>query len=629
MRNETRRSVTVTEDVILEDYGPISVTDEASVEDEIRQEQQRIANPNPEIDIKQLLKESCPHRVASWLGSTSRKDNREAFIRAADDALFNTAFCTITPEQVLLPLRRVRKHVRLSTEDGHFFNPRLLPMLDFYWTVVNRILMARQEAGHALSLPTIEHALKWAAAVGNLKEASKLWSRLIASELTPTLACYNAQMAAHVNNLAFSYHAATTFRVTERSLEMRSHTHRPQNLWGYITNPLQPLAHRTLKAQCLTLFKDLTQKQLSPNEETFVTLMTALARSGDIAAVSSILKSVWNIDVVQLDAFDEEEVESPTFYEDGHSLRPSAKLLTTIVHAYCINNDATQAWKLLDYTSRNYNLEIPDDAWEELYEWTYVLSVPRGGKKTERGEKDGQLGVDEMDSLIKLMTDEPYKRKLSPVMLHLRSRNLRYRHSAGGALETFRESLKLLHESCDRLQLKTSAIEYIARYLDGHLDNGLLSQAFVQAKVEFEQEFCDVAHQYQLLSQEAQHIISEPSFVNRFGGRDWTRRRLPQAIEELNVWLDGKMTYQLREAYIELEEWTADQEFDATARFSQAYIEGLAVYRVISSLELQWVYQRLKSLPWLLSCVRSDVNNNEKLARIQRYHNELRKNVPY
>lgn len=599
-----------------------------TVDKETQREPDTVVHVNTEIDIGQLLQEACAHRVASWLGSRSRKDNREAFIRAADDASFNAAICKITPEDIVLPLRRVQKHVKSYAEERHSFKPRLLVMLAHYWDLINRILIARQEAGHPLSLQTIEHALRWTAAVGDLREARKLWKTLRTNQLTPSLTCYNEFMASYVNRHAFSHQAALSFRVTERNLQMRASKYRPPPYRGYVVDPLQPLHRRTLKAQCLSLFKEISQKQLSPNEETFVTLMTALARSGDTAAVSSILKSVWNIDVQQLDAFDEEEVESPTFYEESHPLRPSKKLLQAIVHAYCINNDTAHAWKLLDYTSRNYNLDIPDEAWEELFEWTFVMSIPRRMSQVERrGEYEGLLPPSALSSLIELMTDEPHNRQLSPVMRHLYSRFLRYQKKPAQALKNFRKSLNLLHESCAHLQDKNAVIEAMAHNLNRHIDNGILSQAFVQAKVELEKAFQDVAQQYQLLSQEAQNIISEPLFALRAHDHTWVRRGIPQAVEELHVWLDSTIKYQLPQGNVELEDWTEGHTLDVHDRFSQVYLEGLAIYRIISSSELQWIYQRLKDLPRMLASLRQNYDSRGKVALIEAHKERLRKRV--
>jgi hypothetical protein len=119
------------------------------------------------------------------------------------------------------------------------------------------------------------------------------------------------------------------------------------------------------------------------NEETFRLLITAMGREGDLDSIANILKRVWQIDVEALLAADETSVPSARSYPEDSPFYPSNKLLFTLAHAYGTNNNIPLALRLVDYVSSQYSLPIPIEVWNELFQWTYVLSLtPRVLKRS-------------------------------------------------------------------------------------------------------------------------------------------------------------------------------------------------------------------------------------------------------
>ncbi|KAI7560298.1 hypothetical protein KC317_g9815, partial [Hortaea werneckii] len=92
-------------------------------------------------------------------------------------------------------------------------------------------------------------------------------------------------------------------------------------------------------------------------------------------------------------------------YPSTSPLHPTPSLLTTLAHAYGINNAIPTALKVIDHFSRCYALSIPHATWSELLEWTFVLSVPRTGQKAHHdGTRAGQLPLSAVGDLWETMT---------------------------------------------------------------------------------------------------------------------------------------------------------------------------------------------------------------------------------
>lgn len=161
------------------------------------------------------------------------------------------------------------------------------------------------------------------------------------------------------------------------------------------------------------------------NEESFRIVMTALAREGDLETVQSILHRMWNINVDGLRKGKDEEALKPKYMDPSNPLRPTANLLFTVAHAFGINNDIPIALRLVDFIARHYDLQIPRETWEQLFEWTFVLSLPRTGVKARTdGTREGELPQQAVANLWNTMTGTAYLIKPTMGMYNHLMRNL-------------------------------------------------------------------------------------------------------------------------------------------------------------------------------------------------------------
>ncbi|KAG0648809.1 hypothetical protein D0Z07_5055 [Hyphodiscus hymeniophilus] len=193
-------------------------------------------------------------------------------------------------------------------------------------------------------------------------------------------------------------------RVIPDNLEPRSWKKPPYTLQGYRVGP-----ENGIKFQVSQIFRQMVHAGVPGDEETFCLMIMGFAREGDTNSVGLTLRRVWGIDVDALLAIDESEMQPVKPYALDSPFYPSAKLLHTISHAYSINNDLPTALRAVDYVSRQYNIEIPTSVWNELLEWTFILSKRRYGSRVEGdGTTIGQLPPPAVSNLWNTMTSAPY-----------------------------------------------------------------------------------------------------------------------------------------------------------------------------------------------------------------------------
>lgn len=512
-----------------------------------------LSSASHHVSASPLLDEGCPERLMTWLISHPMG---HAFIVSATVEDFDRAFCALDPRVLADPFVRAQRHLgRAADADLELsFRRSLVDRLRSFAAHIDEIMVRRREFGAALSLSSCRHALRCAASVGDVRVADHIWDDVMApASVEPDIACYNAYLEAHMWNLAYSEIARKSFRNTKRTLELRSRIQRPRNLLGYRVSTRQPEPDWALRARALAIFQDITNKGLVTDEETFVNLMIGLARSADVPGVSSILKSVWNIDVDALDSYDEEELESPTYYPDSHPLRPTAKLLFAVVHSYAINNRVDKAWNLLDYISRNYALSIPLHVWDELFEWTYVLSLPRAKVQRDQGQSEGRIHMRQVEHLFNTLTDEPHNVKPSPIITNLLARTYRKRHMLEKCLDTVRTTEKNMVQQLEELRLMVDTIKAMLENPRGIIDNGMLSQKFVKFRNDFQLTFLSVRQQYAFMITETRQILKEDHFAVSGNQDAWSTLRLPQIIEEFEQYLPNFCDYRTTSGYVSIE----------------------------------------------------------------------------
>ena len=389
----------------------------------------------------------------------------QRFIDEADDLLFETAFCRLDVDYFVKPLTIMYRHMHPYLEEFKAEIQDLETRLQAVLDAIDRILTQRS-AERKLTLPIFRHLLKLAGTVGNAQLGRAVWTNMMPDDgIEPDLQCFNYYLESICWNRAYFKEERFLMRVLPALLKIRARRTR-RLFFGPGRDPVELQSHRvggpnqtpaekkfTIKEQAVGLFNGMTKLKLRGDEHTFINLMVAFAREGDLEGVKSILRSVWNIDVDALKDLDEEEIESPTFYEDNSPLRPSSHLLYCVAYVFGINNDFPQAFRLVDYISRNCNIPITTPVWQTLCEHCLVLSLHRSPNSVRFDQATGQLHLSVFDSFWRTMIDEPHNVVPDTIMTSMRLRITQERRNLAnsrGGLETM---VQLFYQS--RLELMT------------------------------------------------------------------------------------------------------------------------------------------------------------------------------
>lgn len=523
-------------------------------------------------EIEDILQERHPDRVLfTLLDPTFGRD----FIQHAQPSAFADAFTSIDPQYFVEPMKDVYRFMKpsISNDPTYRWVRRLEERFIMFKVHLNTIINIRRDSGHKLTLEVCRHFLDCARIMGDSEMAKHVMWRLMRSdEVVPDLHCYNYYMEACCWNHAWSKSEQWRLRVTPRILSIRAKHNRPADLKGHRVGKSAGLRY-----EMLALFKKLVADGHKGNEETFTTLMVAMGRENDLSGAKSILRSVYNINVDLLTQLDEEEVETPTYYEDDSPLRPSARLLFTVAHVFGSNNEVALASKLVDYISRQYNLQIPFDVWFHLFEWTLVLQLKRSASERKQGLALGQVGPATLQQLWDDMTDAPHNIIPDLVMRTLRARARR------DALQ-FEDTVSDLRIARDELEINRRNLhllsEELLSWLQSHTielrEGTKLSVEWYNLRRRFILESLRVDRDLTLLATALRQVFSEfhwpqytPTDINEEPDKErrrelqkawddgyhsraleWERCRLPSLMEEFAEYLPNRLTYKVTGGYV-------------------------------------------------------------------------------
>ncbi|KAI0191560.1 mitochondrial ATPase expression-domain-containing protein [Astrocystis sublimbata] len=116
-------------------------------------------------------------------------------------------------------------------------------------------------------------------------------------------------------------------------------------------------------------------------EDIVCTMMVALGRSGAIRFIgANILDRLFDIPTphaVPLQTIDEWAEELEARSEDPKPrINPTVRLMRAVVEAYGSNAEIATAAQLIEHINRVYKVPIPHDVWQDLMEWTLIMSAP-------------------------------------------------------------------------------------------------------------------------------------------------------------------------------------------------------------------------------------------------------------
>ncbi len=496
--------------------------------------------------MQELLEENNPDRIILGLVTPQIGDD---FVKNADDETFARAICALDPEHFIVPYRNLFRYLKpsLETQPRYRIVRSMEERMASFVNILDTLVTRRQEHGHFFGLDVYRHLLRCTAAAGIGSFARNVFRKVMPEEnLEPDLDCYNYFMEALTWNEAYSRHERYKLRIVTYNMLRRSSEIRPLGFHGHgVASPNNPNNQESIRLEILGIFNELVSQGLTGNEATFCNVMVAMGREGDLGSVKSVLKSVWNIDVEALDKYDEEELESPTYYEDTSPLRPSARLLFTVVHVFGTNNEVAIGGMLLDYISRNYNLDIPEHIWTHLLEWTMILSVQHGAPRLNSGHGEGRIARRAVESVYRVFHEEPYGVKPKIVDLILRVKARSEAKKLYRVVEDLRECMVLLEEQRTQLSELHDQIRAVIKgpnYLLVFSD-GVPSSEFLKLKRNYIMASLELDCHIQLISIAVRNTFKRKDWRSTDEGLDWPYRGIPNMLAEWEEWLPNVVPY--------------------------------------------------------------------------------------
>ncbi|KAI1172952.1 mitochondrial ATPase expression-domain-containing protein [Nemania sp. FL0916] len=203
------------------------------------------------------------------------------------------------------------------------------------------------------------------------------------------------------------------------------------------------------------LFRNLTTSQSYHISENFwCALMIALGRSGTLRLIGTdILQHVFGIRTP--DPFSDDPdgtwAMHPKFGDGPPRITPNAQLMRTVVEVYCSNGYIEVAVQLMEYISKTYDIPIPPDVWQDLLEWTYIMSSKPISTAWNMAKFRKRIPSSQAVEIIwNAMVSPPYNqtptfRSYSTLIGSLVSRGT---HDMAHVLPHMRKAILLYHEQC-------------------------------------------------------------------------------------------------------------------------------------------------------------------------------------
>jgi hypothetical protein len=230
----------------------------------------------------------------------------------------------------------------------------------------------------------------------------------------------------------------------------------------------------------IRLFRYIVYNGYRVNEELICAVMIAFGRAGSLKVVGTEI--LWNyFGIIPPESESLDSVPSATPFQDPRRLppppkvrlRPTVLLMRAIVETYGSNGEIRLAMHLVRELAIAHKIDIPPDVWQDLLEWTYIMSTPPAStawKKAGLHAKVPDRGT--VENIWHLMTVtfkvepgfEDYK-------VLIRTLIARRRSDPSEALSHMREALKLYHKQCRDYEVA------VFRYTQLRRDGGRLSHA--------------------------------------------------------------------------------------------------------------------------------------------------------
>lgn len=402
---------------------------------------------------------------------------------------------------------------------------------------LHRIIMKRQ-IRYPLSLSEYKMLLKAAKFTGHQAVADLTWKSMMSNryqvmgsrQVLPDVECFNYYMATMCWSDILSPYHSDRLRVISHYKELRQWGDRPHQLSRHRIGP-----DDGVRISVSRLFQEMSAVGLMGNEETFCLLMVSASREGDLVTAETILKRVWQIDIESKSS----EGSKLNARLPDSPLHPSQRLLRTIAHIYCINNNLPTAMNVIDQVSRKYSIEISKETWQDLLEWTAVFAKKRpSAAQRERGFGEGMLPSASMDRVWDNMISEPYNIRPNISMYNIYIRHLLSTRKFGKAQVLIAEAHQLHKELVRRSNHYRILYENsLTRRKTDSVVTSIRQRDFI-----FHHFKLKISRMY--MREWINYLIYRPSQVLSKYHAKWAFQEVPAIIKRYKTFLRGEITYQ-------------------------------------------------------------------------------------
>jgi len=230
----------------------------------------------------------------------------------------------------------------------------------------------------------------------------------------------------------------------------------------------------------IRLFRHIVSSGYYVSEELICAIMVALGRAGSLKVVGTEI--LWNyFGITPPESESLHTVPSAEPFQKPRELPPPPKfrlqptviLMRAIVETYGSNGEIRLAMHLVRELAATHKIDIPQDVWQNLLEWTYIMSTPPAStawKKAGLYAKVPDRGT--VENIWHLMT-VTYEKKptFEDYSVLIRTLIARRRSDPSEALSHMREALKLYHKKCQEYEVA------VFKYTQFRRDGGRLSDA--------------------------------------------------------------------------------------------------------------------------------------------------------
>lgn len=472
----------------------------------------------------------------------------EHLVASLPQTTFVEAFQLLSPAYFVVPYREIHRALHPTAVRLKKYKPLQLIFLEFSANITT-IVQIRQSAGHALCLAEYKHLLDCARSMGDRPMADLVWGELMNDPaVTPDLQCYNYYMDAMIWDHA--YIGLEKYRLRMTPFAYRKRSNKFTDSWGYQGYHTRS---RSVNGEVLNLFNRLTESGIAADEETYVNVLLASARVGNIRGIKNVLQAVWNIDVDSLCAGNPKTPQARPL-DRSSPLYPTERLLFAVAHGFGTNSDMVAAMRTMDFISRSYSIPAPEHVWLDLFERAFVLSRPRlklpdpevtsvdeippnilAHAYDGEAQSLGQISARFLFQLCDTMTSSPYNFKPTIDMYRMLAKTAWTNRSLVEFQQFMRSAYDLLRNTrCKRKEARLILEDYLTRLVSpgGNIDPLLLqSRGFADAVRTYDILRLRTAQHTIIMERLARLLLIAQQWVPELDTR-WERWHLPLALEE-------------------------------------------------------------------------------------------------